>query len=503
MGVILRQGSKQSIINYFGAVLGAISSLLIYPLNKEFYGIAVLILSTSEILIPIASLGFNSISVRFFPEFKAKKIEHYLLPLLVAVCISCFLVFFSITEVLLFLFPSISNEFVEIFDIRYYIWTVATIQLLIGVFSSYASNFKRIVIPAILVNILQKIALPAIIFLAHFMAEDKYFVMHGMIFYGTLSLLSLVVYFQKVRENILFQEEGSFTKLKFGIRFMKAELIKKMGAFSIFNAFTILGSKLALRIDHLMITSILSLSKTGSYGITQFMGNAIEIPAKAIFAIANPILSTALEKNDIKTVAEIYKKSSTNLVLVGYLAFSLIWFNLETMFTLTPNLLEMWPEANYVFLFIALGKLIDMLTSVNTQIIMHSKYYKFNFYSLLILAAINIVLNLYLIPVYGIVGAALASFIAMVLINGVRLFFVKTKFNLIPFSINTLKVFAIILIVFLIGSILPNLDIKLLSVAFRVITITTIFSCLVYFSKVSEDINTIIDNIVLKYFNRK
>ena len=70
MGVIKRQGIKQSLVNYLAVVIGAISTIFIYPLDTETLGLARFIIDGSMFLAPFLMLGLNGVTIRFFPYFK-------------------------------------------------------------------------------------------------------------------------------------------------------------------------------------------------------------------------------------------------------------------------------------------------------------------------------------------------------------------------------------------------------------------------------------------------
>ena len=74
---------------------------------------------------------------------------------------------------------------------------------------------------------------------------------------------------------------------------------------------------------------------------------------------------------------------------------------------------EVYKVGKFVVLFVMLGKLIDMASGANGEIIGLSKYYKFNMYCILFLAVLTVVGNYFLIPALGVTGAALATAISL------------------------------------------------------------------------------------------
>lgn len=95
-------------------------------------------------------------------------------------------------------------------------------------------------------------------------------------------------------------------------------------------------------------------------------------------------------------------------MLVCGLVFLLIWVNIDTLYHFVPNR-DVYEAGKWVVLLIGLGKLSDVLFSVNGEIIVFSRFYVFNITATLLMAITVILLNLLFIPRYGIEGAALAS----------------------------------------------------------------------------------------------
>jgi O-antigen/teichoic acid export membrane protein len=79
-----------------------------------------------------------------------------------------------------------------------------------------------------------------------------------------------------------------------------------------------------------------------------------------------------------------------------------------------------------------------MGTGVNSQIIGTSTYWRFEFLSGVILLLLMLPLNYFLTRRFDIIGTALAGFISITIYNVIRIIFLWKKFNLIPFSVQSL-----------------------------------------------------------------
>ncbi|WP_420845198.1 polysaccharide biosynthesis C-terminal domain-containing protein [Maribacter litopenaei] len=135
----------------------------------------------------------------------------------------------------------------------------------------------------------------------------------------------------------------------------------------------------------------------------------------------------------------------------------------------------------------------------NNSILYNSKYYTSVLFFGVLLAILAIGFNLWLIPKYGLQGAAIASFSAFFIYNSLKLYYVKSKFGLQPFTIGTLKVFLLIVVIAIIFSIVPFSFQPIINIGVKSILITTLYFYLLYKWKISVDINAVIH----KYLGRK
>ena len=197
---------------------------------------------------------------------------------------------------------------------------------------------------------------------------------------------------------------------KLNFSFLTASRFKKMMNYGLYSLLGAGGTQIVLQIDSVMVSGEISLDANGIYSIAFFMGLVIEMPKRSITQVVTPLIAQASDKADKEAIRLLYRQSSINQFILGGLLLVGIWANLDNLYSFIPNG-EIYATGMGVVLFIGLGKLSDMLFGVNGEIIVMSKYYRFNVVAVGLLALLTIGLNLLLIPEYGIEGAAMASFI--------------------------------------------------------------------------------------------
>ena len=243
------------------------------------------------------------------------------------------------------------------------------------------------------------------------------------------------------------------------------------------------------RIDIMMIGSMLDLEQVAFYTIAFFIGNAIMVPAKSIAAISIPLIAKAWEKNDLDEIQTIYSKSSINQLIIGGVFFLCIWLNIDAVFSLLP---EKFNAGKWVVFYIGLSQLFNMSAGLNGEIIINSKYYRYDLFASLFLVFVTIATNFLLIPEYGINGAAMATAISILLFNFSRFIIIKVKMNMHPFSLKTIYTVLLLFVIYFLLYFLPNSGETFLDIIGRSLAVLLIFIPLGYYLNLSEDINNLL-----------
>ncbi|MBY5959915.1 polysaccharide biosynthesis C-terminal domain-containing protein [Membranicola marinus] len=486
MGVIKRQGIKQTIVSYLGVTIGFVSTLFIYPLEESMYGIAKFMLGTAGLIGPVLSLGIDSLVIRFFPEFKNKNKSHFgFLGLLVLLATLSFLMATSI----LFLFK---NDFyvllewlrmdVDVFsDNILEITTLTFLLILITILTKYISNFRLIVVPGIVNSLFFKIGLPILILLFHYQTISIPGFKWGLIIIHGIIVFSLLIYIHKIGELHLKPMTSILTRRR----------ISSMVRYSLYGMVGNFGSNIAFRVDAIMTATLLSFRSTGIYGIAENITNVIITPYQSMSSIASPIISQNMKSEKFAEVNKLYKSSSLILMIAGITLLTCVYVSIDDIFRLS-NKYDTLVMGKNVVLLLGIAKVFDMTTGLNSQIINYSPFYSFNLYMVITLGILNIYFNFTFIPIYQLNGAALATLLSLTLYNLLKFVFVWKKFDMQPFSWKHVWVLLIGILAYLVGHFIPKTGYLLLTIALKSgITLSIIASLVLYF-KISPDLNQLI-----------
>jgi len=368
MGIIVRQSVKTTIFNFIGVGISALSTLFIYPLHDEIYGFAQFLIATATLFVPFASIGLINIIIKFYPKFKTKDFSNQgMLSML-------FIGFVFIFSLFLFTFLIFRNPLMDGlkdlgFDSNSIIPPYITVIIIItatiifkDILIAYSTSDKRIVVPQIISQLGLKMFLPIVVLLSGIYGWTKIdFAFSLIAFYFLVGLL--LVFYPKYL--------GVFKLVKPNWDFIKTSDRKEIFAYGMFTSFNQLGAGLAFRIDAIMIPMLLSFSNGGIYAMMLFLSNVIDIPARAVRSIAAPIISESWNSGDMQEIKTIYKKSALNLAIPGIAILLLIWFSFDSIASISSDPSKLL-AGKFAFLFLGIGKLFDLFTSVNDQIIVYS-----------------------------------------------------------------------------------------------------------------------------------
>ncbi|MDT0677221.1 polysaccharide biosynthesis C-terminal domain-containing protein [Autumnicola musiva] len=420
MGIIINQSFKNLVTTYFGFGIGAINTLFLftYFLEQEYYGLVSFLLSAANLIWPFLAFGVNSTLIKFFTSYKSKEEQDrlfnlvLLLPLMVSVVIG---VVGLLSYDLLLEYFSDGNELVQP-----YIWLIFVIAVATAYFEVFFS-WSKIYYKSVFGN---------------FMKE----VFHRF----CISMLLLTVYFDWISVNaFIYCVAGVFVfrsiamaiyafvlyMPEIGIKFPR-NLMPVLK----YTALILIASSVAmvlLDLDKVMIEYYLPIENVAIYGIGIYIATVISVPQKAMHQIIHPMTANFLNTKDREGLKDLYKRSSVNLLIISAIIFILIITNLGQLYEMIPEEYEL---SVIVVLLISLVKLYDNMLGSNNSILFNSDYYRLVLGIGVLLSVLAFILNLIFIPLYGIEGAAIATFVAFFIYNTAKIFLVHKKFNIYPFS---------------------------------------------------------------------
>ncbi|MFY7671706.1 lipopolysaccharide biosynthesis protein [Tenacibaculum sp. MEBiC06402] len=494
MGIIFKQSFKNTIVIYLGFLIGGLNTIFFYPgiLGDTFQGIVTVLLSYSNLIMPLMALGVHYTIIKFFSVYQEKKEKDkflsiaLILPLLVGVPVG--FLWNYIQDFIVTNFLSEENKQIESYTIVIYIVSICCAYF--EVFYAWSKVHLKTVVG----NFLKEFYNRAVVLILLLSVSFQIITKTQFIFWltGFYILRTLIMMFYAFK--VYFP--------KFSISLPKN--YKQIASYSLFIIFAGSAGALILDIDKVMVTGKEAFSAAAYYTVAVFIGSFIEAPSRALGQILQPLTSKSLNENNDTEVDNLYKKSSINLLVIGGLFFLLINCNIVELFKLMP---KGYDQGVLAVLLISIAKMYNMFLGNNGPIISNSKYYKVTFP-----IGIGTALTVYFLNVLfyrkmdmTTDGLALATLITVFIFNSIKLLFVHKKMNMNPITKETGIAFVVIVIMF-IGFYfwdfnLPEMKIarlpidSLLNMILKSIIIIAVYSYLIVKLKISTQINSLVERI--------
>lgn len=474
MGIVFKQSFNNLVITYIGFAIGAMNTLFLYArfLTDTYYGLVSVILATSAILMPLLAFGVPNTLIKFYSGFSDTRSQNGFLSIMLLLPLIFIIPIAGISFV--------ANEFIGNFlgqrniIVKDYVWHIFLIGMALAYFEVFYS-WSRIHLKSVFGNFMKEI-----------------FIRAG------VSMLLFLVYFQMISVDTFLQSLVGLYLLRTVIMKLYAYSLKwpslnftipkNIRSILTYSFLIILGGSSAvilLEIDRFMINQFIEIEKVAYYTVAVFIATVISVPSRAMHQITYPMTAALLNQGDTKGLAVLYQKSSLTLFIVSGLLFVLIVLNLNDLYLLLP---ETYRGGFSIVFLIGLARLFDALLGNNNAILYNSDHYKAILILGVFLAACTILFNWALIPRIGILGAALATFLAIFIYNILKLIYVKQKFDLQPFSTDSFKVLVLLILISALFYFIQFPFHPILNIVLKSILICAIYIGILYRFKISEDV---------------
>jgi O-antigen/teichoic acid export membrane protein len=439
MKPIARQSLLTTVSSYIGVAIGYgnLLWLLPYALQPDQIGLFRTVQDMALLLVPFAQLGIGNGITRFYPKLKAQQFQFFSFSLILALLgFALVMVLFWISkDGLVIAFAANSPEVLQFLGV---VLLIAFFSVLNSILDAFCRSFLKIAVPAFFREVVLRLMVSLLV--AVYLWKWIYFeqLMWGLAGIYLFTLLGMIGY----------MIQGNIFKLRFDFDFPKG-IIKEFLKYSLITLLGTTGSILIMKIDSLMVSSMIGLDANAIYTIAFSIAVVIEMPRRAVSQVAMPIVSEYFAKNEFGAINKLYKQIAVHQSLICLLLFLGIWSNVDNLYHFVPNS-NIYESGKWVVLLIGLGKMSDIFFSINGEIIVFSRFYVFNITATLIMSVAVVVFNLVLIPTFGIEGAAAASLLAMFLYNLIKYIYLKIRLNFDPFSWDVAKLVVLGLLTYLI-----------------------------------------------------
>ena len=495
MGVIQKQTIKGSVWSYVGAFLGFVNTGLLFPkiFSTSEIGLLSVLVAISALFSQFSSLGMNSVTARLFPYFKENiKSKSGYLSLLLIVTIIGFVV--SILVGLIFqdwIVETNNDESGLMGKYAIYLIPMTLFTLFFNVFDTYNKMLYDITSGIFLKEFVLRVLnfISIILFFFNVIDFDVFVFLYVLSYFVPLGVLLVILF---VRGEIVVNLKGFLLP-----KAMKREIF-------LVAAFGILAGFSGIVIDYLdkfLVGKYLGLSEAGIYTIIFFIGGMILLPFRALNKISSTLIAECWKENNLSTIEDIYKKSSLSQFLFGIFLFCLLVLNFSNIFEFLP---EQYSIGKWAMLVIAASNVLIMISGVSYAIISTAKYYWYMTLLMGLQIVMVIVCNVLLISVFGMIGAAFASFVSVIFIRIGSILIVGRKSKIWPFTLNHLKVLIVSTVSIALAFAVPDIKNYILDSVVKSFIFSIAFLILILRFNVSTDLENALllfkDNLLRKRY---
>ena len=415
---LYKKGGASFFIRIGGQIMGFLMSFFIAHIyGAQVLGNFLLAFIVLRIFALIAKLGIDTSSVRFIASFvnqnKWKSIKLFRKKILILITITS-----VISSAIMYFF---ANSIGDLIDVEvYYIQLVSFFVLPMTFFMLHYQSLrglKKIAEFSFFYRMSQATFTIVSIFIISIFIQNNnvpvYAYLTSLCIVSILSVITYQFWFSKkavldLEENI---ENLTIKKiLKISVPLMLAQSVQFIMAWT----------------DKLMIGNMISAESVAIYGVAFRFSMGVSITLMAVNSIASPKFAEKFADDNIKGMGKIAIQSA-KLIFWTTIPLAAILFIFPKFFMgLYGTEFLIGFEA---LRWLVIGRVVNAFSGSVGNLMQMSDQQNMYMKILIIGSVINIMLNYYLIPIYGINGAAFASLISLSFWNLSMVYVVKRKFG--------------------------------------------------------------------------
>lgn len=462
----LRLIFKSSVIMLIGVLLSKVLTYLYKIIvarsfGPEIYGLFSLSVAIVSLFVFISALGLDAGVLRFIPKLRSKK-QSNKISFIFKTVITIQLIFSIILGFLLFL----SAEYIAItffhnsnlvIFLRFFS-IVVPVNVLLTTFLGTIKAYEKIGWYSFIYNILQNIL--KVITLGLFILIG--FKANSVILSYILSLFLALLFAYFVCRFII---KEVFKKSNIDKR-EKRILLKDVFSYSWPLMFFALTFSIMYWINSFVLGYFRSVTEVGFYEVGMSIAMLLSLSSSLFIQLFFPLVTKRYyeKKENLETIKQLSKQIGKWIFIIN--------LPITVMLLLFPGVFinvlfgKEYLIAENVLRILAVAFLFDSITTISSNLLSMYGKTKTIFTDMGIAALMNLALSLFLIPKYGIVGAAISAAISFIILDILFLIQARHYLSIVPLRRKMIRIFLVSLIpafiIVLLRNFLPEINIYLL-----------------------------------------
>jgi len=437
--------------------------------GAEIYGLFSLAVIIAGIFTTASALGFSDGLIRYIPFYRGSKNlakAKYIVKKAIIISIISSVLLYSI---LFLLSDQLATYVFKEPSLAYYLKIIGlSIPFIVvsSIFLSIIRSFERVTLYSFLSNAFQngtKLLILLLFILIGFKNESLVYS-----YLLTFVFLALASYFFSRKERYLLQSQKDISKKE------KRETYREFLSYSWPFIFTGLIYSIFYSTDSLILGYFTNAENVGFYNAAVTIVTLFFIAPDLFMQLFLPLISSKLSQNKKTLIKDLTKQVSKWIYLINLPLFALILLFPGVIINILFGAKFLIAENTLRILVI--GALFSGFLSLLTGLISMRGESKTILKGFLIFTVLNAILNLILVPRYGLEGAATATTIVWILFSITLLIQVRNRFKFTPFKPALIKITLITLLPVIVLSIVK----EFIVINFLTLIITGIIFGLIY-----------------------
>jgi O-antigen/teichoic acid export membrane protein len=414
---LLRGSSTAFAFRIIGGLLGYVLILLITRnFGADAMGVYALSLTVISVCSILGRIGFNTAMVRFVGEYNVQGRPDLIREVYAKVLLIIIPSSIIVSIVLYLLAPYLSIYVFKKAHLSFYfkVSSIAILPLVLLLINAESlRGLKKIKEYAFLMNISTHLFATIMLILLLFYYDHKVI---PLIAYISALLISSMISF------ILWLKSSGFEKC------LQQSVIKIRSLFEVALPMLLSGSMLLIMgwADTLLIGVYRTEHELGIYNVALRLAAIVTIPLFAINSIAGPKFAEFYGNRDIRGLGAVAKKINK---MIFWAAFPVL-----LILSLFPSSIlgifgEEFKRASIVLIILVVGQFVNTISGSVGHLLQMTGRQKAHQNIMIVATLINILLNVLLIPTYGIYGAAFATCFSLSFWNIAMVYYVDRKYN--------------------------------------------------------------------------
>lgn len=435
---LLKTAAKGSTVTFAGVIAGQGLFFLIRVLisrlfGAQYLGLLVIGLTITKFIRITSSIGLGRGGMRFISlAIGSHRVDRLygiigtslIIPLFPSVVMSAMLFLFA-DEVAVMWFNEV--QLVPIFKTFALIMPFET-MLLIGL--NLSRGFNTTVYSALVENLFIPVSRLVLFFFFFFLGYGFTSIVYAVILSSIFSALFILILLGKqVREKL----KETFRVVYLFKKWRSLEDKQVIISYSVPLFLTGVIGIIMRSVDIFMIGRFLDTSAVGIYAAASVIATVLStLLIKSLSSIVSPLIATQYGRDNIYNIRYLYVVTTRWMFYLSLPCMVGIIIARKYVMSIYGDVIMI--EGTMVLVILIIGHTVNCITGVVGNVLSMTGYQKKELLTNTITLIMNIILNLLLIPFFGIIGAAVATSVSLIIVNGVRVVMVYNIYQVQPFT---------------------------------------------------------------------